>query len=231
VFERDLPSFSGWLFRHNHVAPPLSGELVSLGRDSEVLWVFADFGTGANAGDELVLTAPVRAQPGLVQVSVQAITFDGAVGPAPDGTVVTGGGAPATTTGGVATVALAEGEAELRAVGAGASAGNIPSAPQSVCVAADLAECPEARGRRVIGTNGKDGLAGTPGPDRIRARGGKDKVRVRGGDADVVNCGKGKDVAIADERDKLKRCERVLGPAGKGDGKDKDGKRGGGGRR
>ena len=229
VIERDLPSFSGWLYRYNHVAPPLSGELVSLARDSEVLWVFADFGNGANTGDELLLTAPVRTQPGLVQVGVQTITFEGVSGPAPDGTVVTGGSAPAATVGGVATVALGEGETELRAVGAGASAGNIPSAPQSVCVAANLEDCPPERGRRVIGTNGNDGLAGTPGPDRIRARGGKDKVRVRGGDADVVNCGKGKDVVIADEDDKLKRCERVRGPAGKGDKDGKGRKRGGGG--
>ncbi len=230
AIERDTPSFSGWIYRHNHVSPPLSGELVSLARDHEVLWAFAtDFLTGgANTGDELVLTAPVRTQPGAVQVTVQAIAFDGAVKPAPDGTVITGGSAAVTTAGGVASVPLAEGETELRAVGAGAGAGQIPSAPQSVCVAADLEQCPEARGRRVIGTNGKDGLAGSPGPDRIRSRGGKDKVRVRGGEADVVNCGKAKDVAIADEEDKLKGCERVLGPAGKDD---KDGKRGGDGPR
>jgi hypothetical protein len=234
AIERDTPSFSGWLFRNNHVAPPLSSELVPIGSEGEVLWVFADFGTTfANSGDELVLTAPVRAQPGAIQVTVQAITFDGLIAPAPDGTVVTGGSAVATTTNGVATVPVAEGEAELRAVGPGASPTEIPSAPQSVCVAVDLAQCPEARGRRIIGTNGKDGLKGTPGPDVIRSRGGRDKVRVSGGGADVVNCGKARDVVVADRSDKVKRCNRVLGPAGKGD-KDKGGKRrkrGGGGRR
>ena len=212
--ERDTPSFSGWLFKHNHVAPPLSAELVSIARDHEVLWVFADFGNGANTGDELVLSAPARAQPGAVQVSVQAITFEGVAAPAPDGTVVTGGSAPAVTVGGVATVPVAEGETELRAVGAGTGASQIPSAPQSVCVAVNLDDCPEERGRRVIGTNGKDGLRGTAGPDRIRSRGGKDKVRVAGGGADVVNCGKAKDVVVADEDDKVKGCERVRGPAG-----------------
>lgn len=233
AIERDQPTSTGWLFKQNGVSPLFSAEVSPVERDGKVLWVFADFTNGANTGDELVLTAPVRTTPGLIQVAVQAVTFDGVASPAPDGTVVTGGASLAITVGGIATVPVAEGETELRAVGAGAGAGQIPSAPQSVCVAADLEECPEERGHRIIGTNGKDGLAGTPGPDRIRARGGKDKVRVRGGDADIVNCGKGKDVVIADERDKLKRCERVRGPAGKGD-KDKDGKRrkrGGGGRR
>ncbi|MGH2924260.1 MAG: hypothetical protein ACRDKH_09580 [Solirubrobacterales bacterium] len=225
AIERDLPSFSGWLYRLNHAAPPLSGELVSIGPDSEVLWVFADFGNSLNTGDELVLTAPVRTQPGLVQVTVQAIDFNGVAKPAPDGTVITGGSSHVTTAGGVATVSLAEGETELRAVGAGAGSDQIPSAPQSVCVAADLDDCPEERGRRIVGTNGKDNLTGTPGPDRIRARGGNDKVRVRGGDRDVVNCGKGKDVVIADKRDKVKHCNRVLGPAGKGKNEKKGGRK------
>jgi hypothetical protein len=233
AIERDTPSFSGWLFRNNHVAPPLSAELVPIGSEGEVLWVFADFGTTfANSGDELVLTAPVRTQPGAIQVTVQAITFDGLAAPAPDGTVIIGGTAVATTTNGVATVPVAEGETELRAVGPGATPTEIPSAPQSVCVAVDLAQCPDARGRRIIGTNGKDRLKGTPGPDVIRSRGGKDKVRVSGGGADVVNCGKAKDVVVADRSDKVKRCNRVLGSAGSGDSKKRSSKkRGGGGRR
>lgn len=226
AIERDAPSFSGWLFRHDHVAPPLSAELVPINRVSEVLWVFADFGTGANTGDELVLSAPARALPGAVTVTVQSISFDGAVAPAPNGTVISGGSAAATTVGGVATVPVAPGETELRAVGPGAAPTEIPSAPLSLCVSAQLDDCPEERGRQIIGTKGKDRLKGTPGPDRIRSRGGNDKVKVSGGGADFVHCGKGKDVVVADESDKVKRCDRVRGPAGKGGGKGEK-KRGG----
>jgi hypothetical protein len=32
----------------------------------------------------------------------------------------------------------------------------------------------------------------------------------------VVNCGRGKDRVIADRDDKLRRCERIGGPAKKG---------------
>jgi len=227
AIERDVPSFSGWLFRNDHVAPPLSAELVAIDKRTEVLWVFADFGTGANTGDELVLSAPARTLPGLIQVSVTSIAFDGISAPAPDGTVITGGASAAITVGGVATVPVAEGETELRAVGPGPVPDEIPSAPQSLCVSAELDDCPEERGRTIIGTNGKDRLKGSPGPDRIRARGGDDKVKVKGGGEDFVHCGKGKDVVIADEDDRLKRCDRVLGPAGKGKPKG-GGKRGGG---
>ena len=220
--EADTPSFSGWLYRHNHAAPPLSGELVSLGRGSEVLWAFADFGTGANTGDELVLTAPVRAQPGTVPVTVQAITFDGAVGPAPNGTIVTGGSAAATTTGGVANVPLAAGEHVLRAVGPGGSLVQIPSNLESVCVAAQLDSCPAERGMEIVGSQRRDSLKGGDGPDTIRARGGNDKVRVADGGTDTVNCGKGRDRVFADDQDEVRRCERVNGDgAGSEKGSDK----------
>jgi len=216
--ERDAP-FSGWLFRHNHAAPPMSAELVALDKGSEVLWVFADFGSSINTGDELVLSAPVRARPGTIQVSVQAVSFEGEVKPAPDGTVVTGGAAPVSTAGGAASVPVVAGKTSLRAVGPGSAPSEIPSQQLSLCVADRLKDCPRSRGRRIVGSNDGDSLKGTPGPDRIRSRGGPDKVRVSGGGADFVNCGKGKDVVVADKRDKLRRCERVRGSAGKGSSK------------
>ena len=220
--EADAPSFSGWLYKHNHSSPPLSGELVSLGRGSDVLWVFADFGTGVNTGDELALTAPVRAQPGVLPVTVQAITFDGAVGPAPNGTVVTGGSATVTTTGGVANVPLGPGEHVLRAVGAGSTT-LIPSNQEEVCVAAQLESCPAERGMKIVGSQKREGLRGGDGPDTIRARGGNDKIRVAGGSADEVNCGKGRDRVVADPDDRLRRCENVSGEGAEG--KDGGGKR------
>jgi Ca2+-binding RTX toxin-like protein len=221
--ETDTP-FTGWLFRVNNEAPPVSAELSPVGKGDEVLWVFADFGSGANTGDELVIEAPVRTTPGVVQVQVNAVTFDGQVAPAPDGTVVSGGTAPATTTGGSALVPVAAGTATLRAEGAGVSPTEIPSLPLSVCAAPDVSDCPPARGRTIVGTNLKDNLKGGGGPDVIRTRGGADKVRVKGGGSDRVDCGKGRDVVIADRTDKVKRCERAGGRKGKRKGK-KRGKR------
>ncbi len=205
--ETDTP-FTGWVFRVNHRFAEKSGELINIRKSDEVLWYFANFGTGANTGDELVLTAPFRATSGVVQASVQAIAFDGAVKPAPDGTVVSGGTTPVTTAGGVATVPVTA-STVLRATGPGAAPTEIASNQIPVCVAAQIAGCPPVPGRRIFGTDVRDVFKGTPGPDVIRTRGGKDKVRVRGGGKDVVDCGKGKDLAIADKADRVRRCEKV----------------------
>jgi hypothetical protein len=208
--ETDVP-FSGWLYRVNHSAPTAAADLLEVQKSDEVLWVFANFGNGVNTGDELVLSAPARARPGTIQVGVTAHQFDGVAKPAPDGTVVTGGAAPVTTVGGVATLTVGPGNTTLRAVGPGTVPTEIPSAPLALCVAADLAQCPPQRGKRIVGTNAKESFKGTRGPDVIRARGGADKIKVRGGGVDVVNCGKGKDRVIADKRDRLRRCEKVRG--------------------
>ncbi len=205
--ETDTP-FTGWLFRENHVAPTMSAELVPIQETDQTLWVFANFGTNANTGDELVLSGPFRTTPGGIQVQVSAVTFDGQTNPAPDGTVITGGSAPVTTAGGVATVPLAA-STTLHAVGPGSAPVEIPSNELPVCVAAALADCPPEPGKRIVGTNLHDGLRGSPGPDQIRTRGGKDTVKVRGGSSDRVDCGSGKDVVIADSTDRVKHCEKV----------------------
>ncbi|MBM3668306.1 MAG: DUF4430 domain-containing protein, partial [Actinobacteria bacterium] len=210
--ETDTPSFTGWLYRVNHVAPPVSAELAPVKKGDEVLWVFADFGSGENTGDELVLEAPVRATPGLVEVSVNAISFDGRVLPAPDGTVVSGGEAPVSVAGGKAMVTLPAGVATLRATGPGAAPAEIPSAPTPVCVAASLSDCFLARGSTVVGTNLRDSFKGGGGPDVVRTRGGRDEVRVRGGGSDLVDCGNGRDVVIVDASDRVRRCEKVRRP-------------------
>ncbi|HET8592516.1 MAG TPA: hypothetical protein VFL56_02540 [Solirubrobacterales bacterium] len=218
--ETDSP-FTGWLFRVNHAAPPMSAELVPIQTTDEVLWVFANFGTGANTGDELVLTGPFRSTPGAVQVSVAAISYEGVRGPAPDGTMITGGSTPVPTAGGVATVPVAT-STTLRAVGPGPAPTEIPSNELPLCVAANLEECPQVPGRRIVGTNLRDAFKGGGGPDQIRTRGGKDKVRVLGGGIDRVDCGTGKDVVIADRTDRTKNCEKVRRSAkGKKKGKTK----------
>jgi hypothetical protein len=205
--ETDTP-LTGWLYRVNHVAPPLSAELVSIKPTDQVLWVFANFGTGANTGDELVLRGPVRSAPGTIQVQVQAVSFDGVVNPAPDGTVITGGAAATATAGGIGTVVVNQ-STTLRAVGPGSAPTEIPSNQLPLCVLANPQDCPPVPGKRIVGTNLRDNFKGGGGPDRIRTRGGKDKVRVRGGSTDRVDCGKGKDVVIADPTDRIKNCEKV----------------------
>jgi hypothetical protein len=217
--ETDTP-FTGWLYRVNHVAPEMSAELRSIQPPDEVLWVFANFGTGENSGDELVLSGPFRATPGAVQVSVAAISFDGNRTAAPDGTVITGGTTPATTAGGVATVPVTAGRTTLRAVGPGPAPTQIPSNELPLCVAANISDCPPVPGRRIVGTNLADKFKGTGAPDQIRTRGGKDGVRVGGGSTDKVDCGGGKDKVIADESDRVKHCEIVRLP-GAGGGKKK----------
>ena len=205
--ETDSP-FTGWLFRVNEAAPPMSAELVPIETTDEVLWVFANFGSGANTGDALVLTGPFRSTPGSVQVSVEAVSYEGVRGPAPDGTVITGGSTPVTTAGGVATVPVTA-STTLRAVGPGPAPTEIPSNELPLCVAAAVEECPSIPGKRIVGTNLRDKFKGGGGPDRIRTRGGKDEVRVRGGSTDRVDCGSGKDVVIADRSDRTRKCEKV----------------------
>jgi hypothetical protein len=208
--ETDTP-FTGWLYRVNHAPPTVGADLLKLNGADQVLWVFANFGSGANTGDELVLSAPFRNAPGPVPVSVMAVDFNGVSKPAPDGTVVTGGVAPVTTAGGIAVVQVAPGNTTLRAVGPGAAPTEIPSNSLPVCAAVPITDCPPEAGRRIVGSNVRDVLKGTAGPDVIRSRGGKDTVRVRGGGTDLVNCGNGKDKVIADPSDRVKRCEKGRG--------------------
>lgn len=204
--ETDDP-FTGWLYRVNHVAPPRSAALRQLGGGDEVLWVFANFGTGRNTGDELVIRAPVRTRPGKLQVRVIAIKFDGTRRPAPDGTKVRGGTEPVRTDGGVATLQVAgRGTLGLRAT----HGDDIPSQTVAVCVDPQLARCPRHRGQQIVGSTGPDRIPGTPGPDRIEARAGADRVNVRGGGPDVVACGTGRDVALIDAADRVgSSCEVI----------------------
>jgi len=72
---------------------------------------------------------------------------------------------------------------------------------------------------KIAGTNGSDlirvlkgadVLGGLLGSDCVIGEGGNDKLRARDGKRDVVDCGKGRDVAIVDRKDVVKRsCEKV----------------------
>ena len=63
---------------------------------------------------------------------------------------------------------------------------------------------------RVCGRSGADHIASGDGRDAITAGGGADSVDARDGEADVIDCGAGKDTVVADRTDRVAaNCERV----------------------
>jgi hypothetical protein len=62
---------------------------------------------------------------------------------------------------------------------------------------------------RLNGGRGGDLLVGGSGKDAISGGRGRDRVRARDHKRDVVRCGKGRDRAIVDRRDKTVGCEKV----------------------
>jgi dienelactone hydrolase len=62
---------------------------------------------------------------------------------------------------------------------------------------------------RVKGNDGDDKVSGGPGKDKLGGGTGDDKLKARRGGRDVVRCGKGKDRAVVDRRDRVRGCERV----------------------
>jgi Tol biopolymer transport system component len=62
---------------------------------------------------------------------------------------------------------------------------------------------------RLLGGRGKDTLTGGPGRNTYLAGASNDTVRARNGRREVINCGKGRDRAIVDRRDRVRGCERV----------------------
>jgi hypothetical protein len=205
-----------WYLKINHKNPNLGGSLVTVGPGTETLWYLTPT---FPPPPELVLTAPARALPGVpVPVQVTAYSDEGVPSPAA-GAVVEGGSGPVTADpGGNASVTFpAPGQAALRAT----RGGDIPSQGLGVCVADPVTQCPEIRGREILGTDGPDNIVGTLGVDQVRPRAGNDNIKSRGGGdlvisrgggADKVKCGGGKDVVQADKRDRIgKSCEKVKG--------------------
>jgi DNA-binding beta-propeller fold protein YncE len=63
---------------------------------------------------------------------------------------------------------------------------------------------------RLYGGRGRDLLRGGAGRDWLRGGAGRDRLHVRGGGRDKVHCGGGRDTVIADKRDSVRRCERII---------------------
>jgi hypothetical protein len=197
---------SFWLYKVNHSSPTVGGEAYTAKAGDDVLWYFVD-GT-RNSGDELVLTAPTRVQPGTeFSVTVSAYDMGGIARPMAGVTVAGGGATAVTDASGSARMSLTRaGTRTLRAT----LDPNIPSAPTKVCVNSDLSKCAAGRPGRIWGGRRGERITGTSGKDLVRAAGGSDRIAVRRGSVDTVRCGRGRDTVIAGRRDKVARdCEVV----------------------
>jgi hypothetical protein len=208
-FEASGSSF--WYLKHNHAGAQVGGDQLTLQQGDQVLWYLAP---GFPPPVELGLRAPARARPGVpFEVSVLQFDDSGARLPAA-GATVAGGTTPVTTDSqGKASVTVSTpGTRTLRATRS--SDGSIPSNRVAVCVNSDLAKCPSAHGKLILGSERADEIAGTRGWDVIWARGGDDVVYITSGGKDRVSCGAGRDrvvVAVGDTNDEIaESCERVV---------------------
>lgn len=202
-----------WLYKVDHVAPEVGGDQFRLKGGEEVLWYFSDSSTGANAGEELAIEAPVRVR-GERPFSVTVVRYgaDGTRRPADGARVRYPGGTAVAGPDGRATIdSDRQGRLRLRAFRrADAGGSDIPSAPVDVCQRARLGKCPRFPGRHIHGTAAGDRLKGTRGPDVIRAGAGRDRINIRGGGRDRVRCGRHRDLVLANRRDRVARdCEVV----------------------
>jgi hypothetical protein len=197
----------------NHAGLQVGGSQFEIHSGDQVLWYLAP---NFPPPPELVLSAPVHRPAGTpFPVQVLAYGDDGAAIPAA-GAVISGGASPVTTdaSGNAQVTTNGPGVAQIRAT----RGADIPSALTAICSFAQAADCPAARGRLIVGSDGIDQITGTAGPDRIKPRGSRDAVRalagddridVRGGGKDRVNCGGGDDSVKAGKGDKLaKNCEQ-----------------------
>jgi polysaccharide lyase-like protein/hemolysin type calcium-binding protein len=78
------------------------------------------------------------------------------------------------------------------------------------------------KGRRgddcLRGGRGGDTVKGGAGRDRLKGGKGRDMLVARDGERDKVRCGRGKDLARIDGKDKVRGCERTRRPRGGGPG-------------
>lgn len=195
-----------WTYKVNHVSPEVGADQYPLKAGDEVLWVFSNFNTFENTGNELELVAPgtVEADEPF-EVTVNQYDFAGVKTAAPG--VQIGGGAQAVTDENGKAQITFDGEEEseiLRAYGGV----DIPSAPVRICVG----PCMQIPKQRIFGTSGRDVIkAKGDFAEFVEAGAGNDRVDVSGDTfSDKVRCGSGRDRVIADRRDRVARnCEKV----------------------
>jgi hypothetical protein len=202
---------SFWYLKHNHTGAQVGGDQLALRHGDQVLWYLSP---GFPPPVELALRAPARAKPG-VPFEVSVVQFDDSGSQSPAvGATVSGGTNPVRTgpRGKAMVTVSGSGTAALRATRS--SPTSIPSNRVAVCVNSDLARCPSAHGKLILGSERADAIGGTLGWDVIWARGGDDVANIRSGGKDRVSCGAGRDrvvVAPRDGNDQIAtNCERVV---------------------
>ena len=67
-----------------------------------------------------------------------------------------------------------------------------------------------AGNQRIRGMSGNDRIKAGPGRDCLLGDGGRDRLHAKDGRRDMVRCGRGRDVAIVDRKDRVRRCEKVV---------------------
>jgi len=215
------PGQTFWYLKSNHQESTLGADQLKVKSGDQVLFYLAPDNFPNPNPAELELKAPPRVEAGgafTVKVIAHACvtdqtTFEVTCSSEPAAGVEIHAGHQ----NGQTTMTAADGTASLAAgipgtVKVAATRGtDIPSEVLPVCVGAQLADCPPARGERIVGSPNGDKVKGTRGSDSIRARGGDDRIDLRKGGADRVDCGPGKDSVLgAGDDDKVARdCERV----------------------
>ena len=197
------PTSSGfWYLKIDHVGSQVGGDQAVVNSGDRVLWYLSP---GFPPPDELELVAPTQARPGEpFQVSVFSYADDGTRAPA-QGAVVSGAFEPTDASGTTTINPAAEGTFPLQAT----HGPDIPSNVVNLTVDQELDPCAAQLPEEIIGTRKRDKIDGTTGPDTITARGGDDRLVIAGGCSDVVDCGSGRDRAIVDAADVVRRCNRV----------------------
>jgi hypothetical protein len=197
------PTPSGfWYLKVNHVGSQVGGDQAVVASGDDVLWYLTP---NFPPGDELELIGPELAKPGEpFQVQVFSYTDAGDRSPA-QGALVAGAFEPTDANGFTTVTPSSEGAFALQAT----RGIDIPSNVLNVTVDAELDPCSAPVADEIVGSRKRDKIDGTDGPEAITARGGRDRVRSAGGCADDVDCGSGRDSAIVDALDTVRRCNKV----------------------
>jgi hypothetical protein len=195
-----------WGFRVNHVVAEVGADQYQLKPGDRVLWTYTDFSAGINSGNELVLQTTDDWVKAGESAEVRILEYDFAGNGSPAAGVQVGG--QVTDAAGEATIPLPDaGRFVLR----GIRGSDIPTAPKRICVWENApTECETLSHGRIVGTTGADQLKGGSVPEFLVGRRGNDRFNVRDSATDVVSCGPGDDVVIADKFDRARRdCEQV----------------------
>ena len=205
----DPDGFAGWSYYEDFVFGSAPADQLKLGNGDSIVWVFSDFGSSpVNTGSSLELRGVPARTAGTFTARVVEHVFDGTTDPGTGASIE--GAASFTDLGdGRFEITVGRGISKLRAT----RGLDVPSNRVQACFRTNLARCPKAHGRRIVGSDENDRLPGTRGFDVIRALGGDDRIILRKGGEDRVNCGRGDDVVRlkrGDGDDRVRgNCERI----------------------